>query len=53
MEFIKYIPIITLILFISSSIAIIWMNGVDKIKKQHPDYKGEDFLDDDDKIQIG
>jgi hypothetical protein len=29
------------------------MNGVDKIKKQHPDYKGEDFLDDDDKIQIG
>jgi hypothetical protein len=41
--------------FISSSIAIIWMNGVDKISKQHPDYKGEDFLelDEDDKNQIG
>ena len=53
MEFVKYLPTITLMFFISSSIAIIWINSTDKIKKQHPDYKGEEFLDEDDKIQIG
>jgi len=55
MEFLKYLPGIVLTLFISSSIAVIWVNGVNKMNKQHPDYKGEDFLelDDDDKTQIG
>ena len=53
MEFVKYIPSIVLVLFIASSVAIIWMNSVDKMNKKHPDYKGCDFLDDDDKIQIG
>jgi len=55
MEFVKYLPSIVLVLFITSSVAIIWMNSVDKMNKQHPDYKGEDFLelDDDDKTQIG
>ena len=55
MEFIKYLPGIVLTLFICSSIAVIWMNSVDKMNKQYPDYKGEDFLDldEDDKNQIG
>jgi len=26
------------------ALALLWANGVDKMKKDHPDYKGEDFL---------
>jgi hypothetical protein len=41
--------IITLIVVIP--IAILWVRGIDYMKKNHPDYKGEDFLDwDDNKI---
>lgn len=25
-------------------LAIIWVRGIDNMKKNHPDYKGEDFL---------
>jgi len=40
--------IITLIIVIP--IAILWVRGIDNMKKNHPDYKGEDFLNwDDDK----
>ena len=28
-------------------IAIVWTNGISKMKEQHPDYKGEDFLNED------
>jgi len=28
-------------------IAILWANGISKMKEQHPDYKGEDFLNED------
>ena len=32
-------------------ISILWVRGIDNMKKNHPDYKGEDFLDwDDNKI---
>jgi len=34
MEFLKYLPGIVLTLFISSSIAVIWVNGVNKMNKQ-------------------
>jgi hypothetical protein len=32
-----------------------WVNGIDNMKKNHPDYKGEDFLslDDDDTDWLG
>ena len=41
--------IITLIIVIP--IAIFWTKGIDYMSKNHPDYKGEDFLDwDDNKI---
>jgi len=33
---------------ISITIAILWANGVSKMNEQHPDYKGEDFLNWDD-----
>jgi hypothetical protein len=25
-------------------IAIVWARGIDKMSKEHPDYKGEDFI---------
>jgi hypothetical protein len=38
--------IITLIVVIP--ISILWVRGIDNMKKNHPDYKGGDFLDWDD-----
>jgi hypothetical protein len=29
---------------IAAIIAILWVRGIDNMKKNHPDYKGEDFL---------
>jgi len=26
-------------------LALMWANGVDKMKENHPDYKGEDLFD--------
>ena len=26
-------------------ISVLWVRGIDNMKKNHPDYKGEDFLD--------
>jgi len=35
---------------ISVIVGILLVNGIDNMKENHPDYKGEDFLDwDDDK----
>ena len=33
------------ILSISIIIGIRWVFGIDKMKKEYPDYKGEDFLE--------
>jgi hypothetical protein len=36
---------------ISVIVGVLWVNGITNMKENHPDYKGEDFLDwDDDKI---
>jgi hypothetical protein len=36
---------------VSIIVGLLLANGVDNMKEQHPDYKGEDFLNwDDDKI---
>ena len=49
------IPIIVILLF-SSLIAWRWVVGIDYMHKNHPDYKGDDFLnwdkDEDDKNNI-
>jgi hypothetical protein len=29
-----------------------WVEGIDYMKENHPDYKGEDFLDENDKKDI-
>jgi len=42
------IGFIILILAISASLAWLWAGGIDYMKHNHPDYKGEDFLDWDD-----
>lgn len=36
--------VILISLLISSFIAYIWVRGIDNMKKNHPNYKGEDFL---------
>jgi hypothetical protein len=35
-------------------ISILWVNGITNMQKNHPDYKGEDWLDwdEDDKLDI-
>ena len=35
---------IVLILAIAGSLAWLWAGGIDYMRKNHPDYKGEDFL---------
>jgi hypothetical protein len=32
-------------------VAVLWVKGIDDMKENHPDYKGEDFLDWDDNKQ--
>ncbi len=41
----QYIIAIAIILLIVSPIAYFWVRGIDYMKTNHPDYKGEDFLD--------
>jgi len=38
------IGIIIFIIALSASIAWLWAGGISYMKKNHPDYKGEDFL---------
>lgn len=37
--------IIILILAFTGTIAWLWAGGIDYMYRNHPDYKGEDFLD--------
>jgi len=34
------------------SLSWLWAGGIDYIKQNHPDYKGEDLFDDEDKNSI-
>jgi len=31
---------------LSAIISFLWVRGIDKMKKDHPDYKGDDFMKD-------
>jgi hypothetical protein len=53
MEFVKYIPSILISVTVAAFISTIWVNRINYMIKNHFDYNGEDFLDEDDKIQIG
>ena len=43
-----------LMFFIVAIVSYFWVRGIDYMKENHPDYKGEDFLnwDEDDKNHI-
>ncbi len=32
---------------LAAMVAIFWVRGIDYMKENHPNYKGEDFLNDD------
>ena len=36
-----------LVLFILIGIVALWVRGIDEMHENHPDYKGEDFLGED------
>ena len=36
--------VLFIVLPISGIISWLWVRGIDNMKKNHPDYKGEDFL---------
>ena len=38
------VGLIIFTVFIASILAYAWMNGIDYMSENHPDYKGEDFL---------
>jgi hypothetical protein len=39
--------IFVILLFIAAVISIAWASGIHEMKEKHPDYKGEDFLNED------
>ena len=48
--------VVLVMVIVTALISWLWVNGIDYMKENHPDYKGEDFLnwgdDDNDKNQI-
>jgi hypothetical protein len=37
--------VIGITIIVSSAITHFWVKGIDHMKKNYPDYKGDDFLD--------
>jgi len=46
------VGLIIFIVAIAASLAWLWVGGIDYIKQNHPDYKGYDLFDEDDKNSI-
>jgi hypothetical protein len=46
------VGLIIFIIALSASIAWLWVGGIDYMMKNHPDYKGEDFFNEEDKNEI-
>jgi len=38
------LQVIGIIVVITAPIAALWVRGIDKMQKEHPDYKGEDLF---------
>lgn len=38
------LQVIGIIVVIVAPIAALWANGIDKMSREHPDYKGEDLF---------
>lgn len=41
----EYLPVFGLMFVVVAIISWRWVKGIDYMQKNHPDYKGEDFLD--------
>jgi hypothetical protein len=37
--------VVLVMIIVTALISWSWVNGIDYMKENHPDYKGEDFLD--------
>lgn len=52
----EYMVGIVICVILASIVALLWSRGIDFMKQNHPDYKGEDFLnwhtDEDDENNI-
>jgi hypothetical protein len=46
------VGLIILGLAIIGTIAWLWAGGIDYMAKHHPDYKGEDFFNEEDKDEV-
>ena len=46
------VGLIILGLAIIGTIAWLWVGGIDYMKQNHPDYKGEDFFNEEDKDEV-
>lgn len=46
------VGLIILGLAITGTITWLWVGGIDYMKQNHPDYKGEDFFNGEDKNEI-
>lgn len=40
----QHFIIIGIMLLIALIVSLLWIKGIDSMKKKHPNYKGEDFL---------
>jgi hypothetical protein len=38
---------------LAAIVAFFWVRGIDHMKENHPNYKGEDLFDDEDKDYLG
>jgi len=46
------VGLIIFVVAIAASLAWLWAGGIDYMKHNHPDYKGKDLFDDEDKNYI-
>lgn len=47
----EYLPVFGIMIFVIAIISWLWVRGIDYMKENHPDYRGEDFLNwDEDEI---
>jgi hypothetical protein len=46
------VGLIIFIIAIAASLAWLWAGGIDYMKENHPDYKGEDLFNEEDKNNV-
>jgi hypothetical protein len=46
------VGLITFIIALAISITLVWVRGINNMKTNHPDYKGYDLFDEEDKNHI-